>query len=452
MVPDTYTIFKNDEVLTEISARAYGFYDYALTDGNYEYAIKANYNNGCISPMSEPVKVNIDFQHALTPVRGLTGKVNEENGSIDLSWQEPAWSEPEMLRYYTGGMKYGMGLSGQDGESVPFYAAMKIDMNDYLLMDYSISAVHVGINDACSVEVFVIDMQSGVVASSQKVDRINFGSFTTVTLDNPVKVEMGKSYLVGYIVSDYEKGTFPAGQDDGPLKEGYGDWFSVDGKQWTTVYDYYQGEIVSNWTLETVLEVLAHPNDEGTASSEAKTSPLVLTNEPSFEAGYGRASLPEEVGYRWIGADNRKTSVTDLEYLVVKDGDDLGEVPQRELTYSDTEVEKDRRYVYQVKAIYGDGTSVLSDEFAIVYEEGLANGQLERAGLIIWSSEGGINIRQEGGSGYDVWIQDMGGQVIARVSEVSGSDLFIPLSVPTGIYFVKIVRGKEMFVKKVLVR
>lgn len=183
-----------------------------------------------------------------------------------------------------------------------------------------------------------------------------------------------------------------------------------------------------------------------------KTSPLVLTNEPSFEAGYGRASLPEEVGYRWIGADNRKTSVTDLEYLVVKDGDDLGEVPQRELTYSDTEVEKDRRYVYQVKAIYGDGTSVLSDEFAIVYEEGLANGQLERAGLIIWSSEGGINIRQEGGSGYDVWIQDMGGQVIARVSEVSGSDLFIPLSVPTGIYFVKIVRGKEMFVKKVLVR
>lgn len=449
MVPVSYSIFKNSEKLTEINARSYGFYDYALNDGTYEYAIEATYSNGCVSSMSEPVSVDIDFQHALTPVRSLTGKVNEENGSIDLSWQEPAWSEPETLRYYTGGIKYGMGLSGQSGEAVPFYAAMKIDMDDYLLMDYSISAVQVGINDPCSVEVFVLDMQSGAVVSSQKAGNINFGSFTTVALDKPVKVEMGKSYLVGYVVSDYENGTFPAGQDDGPLKEGYGDWFSVDGKQWTTVYDYYQGEIVSNWTLETVLEVLANPNDEGTASSKAKASPLVLTNKPSFEVGYERTSLPDEVGYRWIWADNRKASVADLEYVVVKDGDDLNEVPQRELTYSDTEVEKDKRYVYQVRAIYEDGTSVLSDEFAIVYEEGLGNGDPEKSGFTIWGVDGGVNVGYNGNSCYSVYVLNVAGQVVAKTSEVCGSGCFIPLDTPSGMYFVKIVKGNEVLVKKI---
>lgn len=229
MTLESYSVYKNGELLQQITPRAYGFYDFALQDGDYTYTVAANYNNGCVSGQSEAATVQIDFKHGITPARGLMAAIDKANQSVNLEWKEPAWGEAEQIGYHTGTLAYGFSIADQNDNPVPFSVAVQIDAEDASLMDYSISALSIGFYDRCQATAFVIDMENGRYVSEQPIRYMNERGFTTVSFDNPVKLEIGKSYLAGYRVESYEAGTFPAGTDNGPRVEGYGDWFSQDG-------------------------------------------------------------------------------------------------------------------------------------------------------------------------------------------------------------------------------
>lgn len=453
MVPESYSVYKNGKLYQEVDPRAYGFYDFALADGSYTYTVQTKYNNGCISDQSEAAKVDIEFKHGITPARGLTAAINEQSKSIELNWKEPAWGPAEIISYHNG-LEYGFALSDAYNNPVPFSAAIKINADDYTLMDYSISALSIGFFNQCKATAFVIDMESGQYVTEQPIPYMNEGSFTTVSFDYPVHLETGKSYLVGVSINEFQANTYPLGQDAGPVTTGYGEWFSQDGTNWTTLSEQFEGQENGNWCIDAVLEVVTHPLDAGNMKQSRKASftPAASTsNEAPLQPKRQKA---EETQHSPLAANLAKTQQPEIAiegYLLYRDGNSLQKQPEQIFAYQDKDVTEGQTYLYQVLTTYENEETAMSDTLQVVFITDAQNEASLQQDFKVWTSGRHVFIQNLNGRAYDAEICNIHGQKMDQRNSISASLTEIPMeNAAQGLYLVLIRQKGKLFVKKIV--
>lgn len=443
---DSYAVYKNEQLLQEISPRAVGFFDFALLDGEYNYSLEARYNNGCVSAKSDPVHVKIDFKHGITPARALTASVNEKDESIQLKWQEPAWGDPEEIIQHNG-LLAGFSLADGNGEPGMFFAGSKIDISDPTLMDYSISALRIGFFEACKAKAFVIDMTSGVYVAEQTVKQVNENGFTIVEFDEPVKVEYGKSYLIGYEVVDYSKSTFPAGTDFGPGING-GAFISVDGFNWASVYDVFQEDF--NWTIDAILEVIDNPMK--TAQTSNASAEVTFGNTQNHSVML-RKKADYPVVYKPISPNIPKGTEPEVAiegYTVMRDQNALFDTPIQELHYTDTEILSGNTYKYAVKTHYANGENAATEEISVFYQT-VSNENGLNGKIAVYVNGSSIFVKNQLGAACDITIRNLTGMMIKKRNNCPEGVIEIPMNTaPQGMYLVCIRFKDNLFVQKVV--
>lgn len=454
---ENYAVYKNGELAMEITPRAVGFFDYALQDGSYIYEVAARYNNGCVSAKSEPITVDIAFKHGITPPRALSATINKENESVDLNWKEPAWGEAEEFSYHNG-MQYGFALSDPDGAPAMFSVGMAITMNDPTLLDYSLSALRIGFFDACDAEAFIIDMTTGQYVARQVIPHVYEAGFITVGFDHPVKVEYGKSYLVGYELLKYYPGGFPAGTDDGPVVSG-GDFISFNGIEWGTVNQVYGDNF--NWTIDAILEVVEKPEmtagkAEVAADTDALRKAVFATGRLDGAANrtISRQKAGKPVFYRPIAPLNPKSGEPEVAvsgYIVSRGGEPFTTEPQSAMTYSDKAVEHGKTYRYQVTAVYANGEKASSDFLQVVYMNDLSAEETLEVGFDVYTAGKTVFVENRLGDACDILIRNLSGQTVAaRYGNADARVEFPMADAPHGLYLVCIYYKDKLLVKKIV--
>lgn len=446
---ESYSIYKNGEFFQDVTPRAYGFYDFALEDGSYTYTVQAKYDNGCVSDQSEAAAVDIEFKHGITPARGLTAVINDQSKSIDLNWKEPAWGPAEIIGYHNG-LEYGFALSSSGNEPVPFSAAIKIDADDQTLMDYSISAVSIGFFNQCKATAFVIDMESGQYVAEQAVPYMNEQSFTTVSFDYPVLLEIGKSYLAGVRIDEYQANTYPLGQDAGPVATGQGEWFSQDGSNWTTLSEQFANQENGNWCIDAVLEVVTHPLDAGNMKQDRKVSFAPASQNGGIQIKRQKA---EETQYPLLSTSAAKAQYPEIAiegYQLCRDGNSLQKQPEQIFAYQDKDVTEGQTYIYQVLTTYENEETAMSDSLQVVFITDVQNEASLQQDFKVWTSSRHVFIQNLSGRAYDAEICNINGSNMARRTSVSESLTEIPMeNAAQGLYLVLIRQDGKLFVKKI---
>lgn len=97
-----------------------------------------------------------------------------------------------------------------------------------------------------------------------------------VDLDVPHIIDASDELWIGYFVNNQQAGTFPAGIDDGPGENGYGDMLSVDNLgSWLTLAD---AGIDANWNIQVFVT-----NEEGVEMPMVRTMPAQPERSSSDE-------------------------------------------------------------------------------------------------------------------------------------------------------------------------
>jgi hypothetical protein len=96
-----------------------------------------------------------------------------------------------------------------------------------------------------------------VVSASKAISNVKDGEWNEVILDNPLMIEFGVDYWIGYAV-EYLPGQYPAGNDEGPRVAGKGDMIRF-GNAWSSLYDATGGAINANWNVQALVEILGVP-------------------------------------------------------------------------------------------------------------------------------------------------------------------------------------------------
>ena len=83
--PESYTVYKNEEIIGEVSDLA--FIDLSTTWGSFSYAVSANYPHDVQSVKTEPIIGYIDV--VLNPPTNLTFEIDSVSSEVILYWDSP---------------------------------------------------------------------------------------------------------------------------------------------------------------------------------------------------------------------------------------------------------------------------------------------------------------------------------------------------------------------------
>ncbi len=111
------------------------------------------------------------------------------------------------------------------------------------------------------------------------VSNLNINEWTEYTLSNPYPINTNKDLWVGYWIDDQPADTYPAGVDDGPAINGFGDMFSNDGGDtWNALSLINPPDLDYNWNLQFFVE-----NSKGIVTKVSKEVKKPKNKESNLE-------------------------------------------------------------------------------------------------------------------------------------------------------------------------
>ncbi|MDX9869457.1 MAG: choice-of-anchor J domain-containing protein, partial [Candidatus Cloacimonadales bacterium] len=183
----------------------------------------------------------------------------------------------------------------------------------------------------------------GTQVATQVATNITVDAWNTVILDTPVDIPTNGELWIGY--NNNTPGGFPAGVDQGPAIDGYGNLLNMDG--WGTLLEA-GASLNYNWCIEG----LATTVDRQIAKIDINSIPVDDAIVPSTRSYTGMFDVTS------FETANTMATRDLLGYKVYRDGTLLttNTLPISTLTYLDADLE-DGTYTYGVTAVYDEGES-----------------------------------------------------------------------------------------------
>ena len=319
---------------------------YAISDiliGSYTASCSApGYDTGSETVFIEDGQTtNLDFElNFAAPVR-FTAEVFDGN-DVRLNWGAPG-----ALGYLQrdAGVNIGNGIGLGNGGT--FRVASRWTPSD--LEPYAgktMTSITFYCNDDANAT-FVLKAWVGDNAAmeilSQEVSSYENNAFNEIVLDNPIQIDDSRELWFGYEIL-HIGGTRPAGVDEGPANQGYGDMISVDGTTWVSM--------ASSWSLDYNWNLAGYIVESDNDGKSIHT-PMVRTPISNPASGDQLvASGPSGT----MAVMDRNDEKSLLGYNLYRDGVTLAEEIQ-ETSYQDMDLVA-RMYTYDVKAVYDEGLSM----------------------------------------------------------------------------------------------
>ncbi len=185
----------------------------------------------------------------------------ESDGMVHLSWDPPGLGGKEGWIHWDSGINYdGIGLNLSPGETAAFDVAARFlptDLEPYF--GGHITEVKFFSNQIEGTT-FILTVWTGrdgdVIAYQDTLSTtdIEVEAWNEIVLEDPVKIEIGQQYWIGYTVIQPAE-VFPAGIDPGPHVADKGDMIRI-GPVWTSLYTASEGAIDGNWNIQALVENL----------------------------------------------------------------------------------------------------------------------------------------------------------------------------------------------------
>ena len=180
---------------------------------------------------------------------------------------------------------------------------------------------------------------AGTEIMSQDVASVTIDEFNEIPLNNPVQIDASQELWFGYEVT-HGAGTFPAGCDDGPAIQEFGDQISLDGVEWTGMSAAYGLDY--NWNIAAYLS----ESSDGKSLAQPMVKQTLKGSSTGFEASGSNGTMAK--------MDKNPTKGF-IGYNVYRDNSIIAE-EILETSYLDLDL-LPGTYTYDVKAVYDEGIS-----------------------------------------------------------------------------------------------
>lgn len=194
---------------------------------------------------------NITLYVESYPPRKMNAEINE-NQEVDLNWYPPAPGFPQWLHWDSGENNDAVGT----GDRARFRAVVRFSREELQKADveglYLTGVRFFPTEEAASYTIKVWadgginPLDPGREITSQPVEHFEVGRWNEINLDEPVEILPNIELWFGYEV-DTPRG-FPAGADEGPHKDYYGNIIYI-GNNWQTLYELNE-DLTYNWNIQ----------------------------------------------------------------------------------------------------------------------------------------------------------------------------------------------------------
>ncbi len=220
-----------------------------------------------------------EFEHVfinLTPETQYYVRAYAENamgvaygGELNFTTEEAGGLVNEWL-FYDDGVNYdGIGLTDGGGFDVAIRFTPQL-LEPYNGFKVSKIKFFPKVGLPCEYELEIFTGQNPTLEDmiyNQPVENPNIDVWNEVLLETPHIIDASQELWVGYYINSQQPGSYPAGIDDGPGENGYGDMISVDNlSSWATLAD---AEIDANWNIRVFVT-----NEEGLEMPMTRTMPV----------------------------------------------------------------------------------------------------------------------------------------------------------------------------------
>lgn len=312
-----YNLFRNGhqvntEPLTELT-----YTDYDLPAGDYTYTLCALYEEGSSIPCG-PSTVRVD-ELVLNPPYQLTATTS--GNDVQLVWHEPLPPPIEQWLYYDNGENHtavGMASGGTHSVAIRFLPDQLSGLDGMFISDVSLFPCA----NNTGYELFIA---RGPNANERlltlPLDGLTIDEWNTITLSNPVSLDITKELWIGYKVINHPANDKGAGADSGPAIAGFGDMICIDGSNFVSLVSL-NPDLSYNWNL--------------------------------------RAFITNQFAEKHILATKSPADLQLLGYDVFRNNEKINNELLPSNSFSDTELPAGT-YQYFVKSIYNQGTSLPSN-------------------------------------------------------------------------------------------
>ncbi len=180
---------------------------------------------------------------------------------------------------------------------------------------------------------------AGTEILSQDVASVTIDEFNEITLVNPIQIDASQELWFGYAVT-HNEGTNPAGVDEGPAIQGFGDMISIDGSNWVSMGAEYGLDF--NWNIAGYLS----------ESSDGKSLAQPMAKQP-MKAATG--SLVASGSNGTMNKMDKKSTKDFIGFNVYRDNEIIAQ-EILETSYLDIDL-LPGTYSFDVKAVYDEGIS-----------------------------------------------------------------------------------------------
>lgn len=191
----SYQIWRNGEKLTEVPAGQYSYYDRALQNGTYEYAVSAIYESSESEKSQTAVATVTDF--AYRAPRYLSA-VPSGVRDLRLSWNAPLANAPAL--------KYGSpsdDIVTFGGGDYSFEQAVRFDAADWSVYGNQVTAITfypMNKQNSWTVNFYLAKDTSLIYSEMLDCSNVTFGVENTVSLKQPFTLPEGEDIYVGIFV------------------------------------------------------------------------------------------------------------------------------------------------------------------------------------------------------------------------------------------------------------
>lgn len=253
-----YDIYRNYERIATTTETTYN--DALDQFGSFKYFVVAKYSNGWDSPESESIIINNPIAQKGSAPYNLVGEVAKEGEKTNLKLIWKAADRAPVLSYETGDLSHGLGMTAS-GSTMETYA-VNLFPADSLVKHVGKLITHVTFGvystEITTADVVIFDGKGILYQQSVPVEslvEITQGT-NVVRLNNPVKIEAGKEYRIGYYMT-YPKGSKPLLCDAGPAVDGFGNLISSTASGTSTAWKTLKklnSQLDFNWRINATLQ------------------------------------------------------------------------------------------------------------------------------------------------------------------------------------------------------
>jgi hypothetical protein len=302
----------------------------------------------------------VDNVHVYRTCDGVTDLTAEEQSNFEdilLEWTPPAGGQIDEWLHWDDGVNAN---SIGTGAAVTFDVAARWEPAQLVNYDGA-SVTEVMFFPAEALCDYSIRVWIGAGAANLVVDQpvANplIGQWNTVVLNTPVAIDITEELWVGYYV-DAQTG-FPAGCDDGPAIDGYGNMMNFGG--WQTLLQI-NPELDYNWNLNVhVQSVSGDVMQLGSLPQNANTSTGMITRNANYVSL--NPTITQTTGTRILAGFNIYRNEDGGEYELL---DFVADPAASE--YLDESLTAGVMYCYKVTAVFQSDIDLCESDFAAAEE------------------------------------------------------------------------------------